>query len=79
MAKRHRNASKNIDAGRYNKKEECCKRGSGAGILVPAGLFIGLGLGLLYQGSNETNVAVGMFVGLGLGFLAFAIIKLLRK
>ncbi|WP_199868565.1 hypothetical protein [Virgibacillus senegalensis] len=32
--------------------------------IIPAGLFIGLGIGMLIQ-----NPAAGIFIGLGVGFL----------
>jgi predicted histidine transporter YuiF (NhaC family) len=44
------------------------KKGA-AGLFIPAGLFIGMGIGWIFG----YHVA-GMFIGLGVGFLAFAII-----
>jgi hypothetical protein len=51
--------------------EETKKKRNAGGLFIPAGLFIGMGigwaLGFLVQ---------GLFIGLGAGFLAFAIIML---
>ncbi|MFA4998653.1 MAG: hypothetical protein WC514_01405 [Candidatus Paceibacterota bacterium] len=47
-------------------EEKKDKKGKG-GLFIPAGLFIGFGVGLLVD-----NVAAGMFLGLGIGFLFFA-------
>jgi hypothetical protein len=50
------------------------KKKAAAGLFIPAGLFLGMGigwtLGFLVQ---------GMFIGLGVGFLAFAIIMLVAR
>tara|TARA_Y100000034_G_C6832289_1_gene375786 strand:+ start:627 stop:788 length:162 start_codon:yes stop_codon:yes gene_type:complete len=46
------------------------KKEDHAGIFIPAGLFIGLGLGLIFG-----QVAGGVLLGLGIGFLAMAIAK----
>jgi hypothetical protein len=40
------------------------------GLLVPAGLFIGLGIGLL-----AGYAAAGLMIGLGLGFIGSALLK----
>jgi len=52
-----------------NIKEEKCKC-SAAGLFIPGGLLVGMGVGFL------TNLVAGMFIGLGLGFVAFALVKL---
>jgi len=44
------------------------------GIAIPAGLFIGMGIGFLTD-----NFVAWMFIGLGVGFLLMMIIKLLKK
>jgi hypothetical protein len=41
------------------------------GFLIPAGLFIGLGVGLL-----AGYAAAGLMIGLGLGFLGSALLKI---
>ena len=41
---------------------------------VPAGIFIGVGLGMIYE-----NVAAGALIGLGIGFIITATIMLLKK
>ena len=57
------------------KKEvrEDKKKSIGA-LFIPAGLFIGFGIGFLVD-----NVPAGMFLGLGAGFAAFAISLLFKK
>ena len=45
-----------------------------SGIFIPAGLFLGLALGFIYD-----NVPVGIFGGLALGFFMFAIAKNFKK
>lgn len=52
------------------KKDE---RGA-AGLFIPAGLFLGFGLGFIFN-----NIPAGMFGGLGLGFLLFAIALVFKK
>lgn len=54
--------------------QEKKKKEDFAGFAVPAGLFIGMGLGFLYG-----QFLPGLFIGLGVGFLAMMIIKLLKK
>lgn len=44
------------------------------GLMIPAGLFIGIGYGLL-----TGNVAAYTIIGLGVGFLAMALMNLLSK
>ncbi len=43
-------------------------------LFIPAGLFLGMGFGFLYDVLVE-----GMFIGLGAGFLLFAIVHALAK
>lgn len=62
MAQKNKNKSK--------KKKEHDK----GALFIPAGLFIGMGLGFLYDKFVE-----GMFLGLGAGFIAFAIVQLFTK
>ena len=40
------------------------------GLAIPAGLFIGMGVGFLVE-----NIAAGIFLGLGGGFLTMLIIR----
>ncbi|MEJ2126956.1 MAG: hypothetical protein P8X84_05570 [Candidatus Bathyarchaeota archaeon] len=44
------------------------------GILIPGGLFIGLGIGIFL---NQT--AAGALVGLGIGFILYGLVKALKK
>lgn len=54
------------------RKEE--KRCGAAGLLIPGGLLLGMGLGFAYD-----KLVPGMFIGLGVGFVLMAIILLLCK
>jgi len=47
------------------------KRKNAAGVFIPAGLFIGMGIGWSLE-----YMVQGLFIGLGAGFLAFAVIML---
>jgi len=42
------------------------KKDSSRGILIPAGIFLGMGVGFL-----TGNLVAWMFIGMGLGFAAF--------
>jgi hypothetical protein len=48
-----------------NKKDD-----DNSGIFVPAGIFIGMGIGFL---TNE--LVAGLFIGLGAGFVGMAIAR----
>jgi len=45
-----------------------------AGVFVPAGLLIGMGVGFV-----NGNIPAGLFIGLGIGLAIMAIIQLLGK
>ena len=45
-----------------------------SGLFIPAGLFIGFGLGFAFG-----NLPAWMFGGLGVGFLLFALAKFKKK
>jgi len=49
------------------------KKSDNAGLFIPAGLFLGFGLGFVFN-----NIPAGMFGGLGLGFFLFAVVKVLK-
>jgi hypothetical protein len=53
------------------KKEK--RKGSG-GLFIPAGLFIGMGVGWALG-----YLVQGMFIGLGAGFLAFGIVMVAMR
>jgi hypothetical protein len=57
---------------KQNKKE--CKCHSSSGLFIPAGLFIGLGLGFVLN-----RVVAGIFLGLGAGFICMAIARSMCK
>jgi hypothetical protein len=59
--------NKSVKENQSNKK----LTSKGAGILVPAGLLIGMGLGFAFD-----SVETGLFIGLGLGLLGLAIVKM---
>ena len=50
------------------------KRRDLAGVFIPAGLFIGMGVGWAID-----NFLPGMFIGLGAGFLLFALVMVLVR
>ena len=50
------------------------KRKGASALFIPAGLFIGMGLGWILG-----NFVSWMFIGLGVGFLLFALIMVLMK
>ncbi|MFC2017673.1 hypothetical protein ACFLTQ_00005 [Chloroflexota bacterium] len=43
-----------------------------SGVAVPAGIFIGMGIGLLVD-----NLTAGLFLGLGGGFLGLIILRIM--
>jgi hypothetical protein len=45
-----------------------------SGLFIPAGLFIGMGVGFLIN-----QLVAGTFLGLGAGFCAMALVKTLKK
>lgn len=54
--------------------DESKKKKELAGLFIPAGLFIGFGLGFLFN-----NIPAYIFIGFGAGFLLFAITMVLKK
>ena len=50
------------------------KKKNAGGLFIPAGLFIGMGIGW-----TMGFLVQGMFIGLGVGFLAFAILWLVVR
>ena len=44
------------------------------GVLIPAGLLMGLGIGMLYS-----QVAAGALIGLGVGFLGMFVVSAMHK
>ena len=56
------------------QKNKTKKPDDSSGIFIPAGLFMGLGVGLIIN-----QVAGGVLLGLGVGFLCMAVIKVLKK
>ncbi len=56
------------------KNQKIEKKDDSAGIFIPAGLFIGMGIGLLTD-----NFIAWLFIGLGAGFITMAIAKAAKK
>jgi predicted histidine transporter YuiF (NhaC family) len=55
------------------KKDTKKKEGIG-GLMIPIGLFIGMGLGFIYG-----NLPAWLFIGLGAGFIGLAIVSAIEK
>ena len=51
--------------------EQQGKRKSASGVLIPAGLFIGMGIGF-----SMDELVAGMFIGLGVGFLLMVLVQM---
>jgi len=45
-----------------------------SGLLLPGCMFIGMGIGMLY---NATHI--GLFIGMGIGFISIGLIKLFKS
>jgi len=56
-----------------NKEIKKESKGAG-GLFIPAGIFIGMGVGFLIN-----NLPAGMFIGMGCGFVVFALTILFKK
>ena len=56
------------------QSEDLKKQWSVTGVAIPAGLFIGMGVGFLIS-----NVTAGIFLGLGGGFLIMLISMLILR
>lgn len=54
-------------------KEQRLERQGNAGVYVPAGIFIGMGIGFLTD-----HLVAGLFIGLGAGLAAMAIVSSLK-
>ena len=52
--------------------EQPKKRKGTTGLAIPAGLFLGMGIGFLVD-----DITAGMFLGLGGGFLGMIILRLI--
>lgn len=50
------------------------KKGDSGALFIPAGLFVGFGIGFL-----TGNLPAWLFIGLGAGFVGFAIATLAKK
>ena len=56
------------------KSDDQRKQWNITGVAIPAGLFIGMGIGFLVG-----NITAGIFIGLGSGFLAMMIGMLILR
>ena len=54
-----------------NENEQLKKGWEASGVLVPAGLLIGMGIGFLFG-----HLVAGLFIGLGAGLLVMALVHL---
>ena len=50
------------------------KKEDAAGLFIPGGLILGMGIGFLVD-----QLVAGLFIGLGAGFILMALVKLLSK
>ena len=56
------------------KKESSSSKYGLGGLFIPAGIFIGMGVGFIID-----NLVGGLFVGMGLGFFAFALTAIFAR
>ena len=54
-----------------NETEETKKKWEVGGLFIPAGLFIGMGIGWVLG-----YLVQGLFIGLGAGFIAMSMVRL---
>lgn len=59
-----------IMAKEVKNKDKECKCSSASGLFIPAGLFVGMGIGFL-----TNNLVAGIFVGLGAGFVLMGVTR----
>lgn len=57
-----------------NMKSKNKKKEDHSGLFIPAGLFIGLGLGFVFN-----QIVAGVLLGLGVGFLLMALVKAAKR
>lgn len=55
-------------------EKQACERHKRGALFIPAGLFLGLGSGFVWN-----NIPAGLMIGLGLGFLGYAIVAAVKK
>ncbi|MBU0758508.1 MAG: hypothetical protein KKF44_10660 [Nanoarchaeota archaeon] len=55
-------------------KKDSKKKDDTSGLFIPAGIFIGMGVGFIIG-----QLVGGLFLGMGLGFLAMAVSKNSKK
>ncbi len=56
------------------KEKNKNKNWQASGLFIPAGLFIGMGIGWVFD-----YLVQGMFIGLGAGFLVFALVAIFKR
>jgi hypothetical protein len=61
-------------ARKATKKAKKDKKMVAGGIFIPAGIFLGMGIGWIFD-----YLVQGMFIGLGAGFLGLAIITFMGR
>ncbi len=57
-----------------SKKNKNKKKDEKEGLFIPAGIFLGMGFGFLYN-----QLVAGLFIGLGVGFVLFAITSIISN
>lgn len=57
-----------------DKEEKKKKRSDVSGLAIPAGLFVGMGVGFLID-----ELVAGLFIGLGAGFLLMLIMLVILR
>ena len=56
---------------KQKKKQE---KSVASGLVIPAGIFVGMGLGFLFD-----QLVAGLFLGMGVGFLLASLFELIKK
>ena len=73
MAKKRKKMVK-TEGKKMEQKKEFKKKEDLAGVWIPAGIFIGMGFGFIFD-----SLPAGIFLGLGGGFVLMILTKLLKK
>jgi hypothetical protein len=61
-------------AKQKEEKEQKKKKEDFGGLFIPAGIFVGMGIGFLTD-----QLVAAMFIGMGAGFFLFALYEIFRK
>jgi hypothetical protein len=66
--------AKKVNKKRVERVKNRKERRESGGLFIPAGLFIGMGIGFLFN-----QLVEWLFIGLGVGFLLFALTNLMKN